>query len=66
MGQLLDMFGPKRGKSPQPHKYEDSCVTDMLRSGARVDATDFAAKRLRNLLRAIKEDWILDNPDDGR
>lgn len=64
IGQLLEMFGEKRKESTQPHKYEDSHVTDMLDSGARVDGTNMAAKHLRNLLRAIKKDWIYDHPED--
>ncbi|KAF7981978.1 hypothetical protein HWV62_30797 [Athelia sp. TMB] len=63
MGQLAEMFGPKRKDTPQ--LYEDSRVTDMLNAGVFVDGTDMEAKRLRNLLREIKADWIKDNPEDA-
>lgn len=64
MRQLEEMFGKKQRKSTYPHKYEDSRVVDMLKSGATVDGSDVPAKHLRNLLRSIKKDWIFDNPED--
>lgn len=64
LAQLAEIFGPKQKKCTHPHKYEDSRVTDMLKSGATVDGSNASSKRFRNLLRAIRRDWRAEHPDD--